>query len=69
MWIVAYNTSCLHTSDDVGPMTNQDAKTQAAKTSNPETARKPFEAPQLRREAELTQATAERTFTFGATAS
>lgn len=47
-------------------MTNQDAKTQAAKTSNPETARKPFEAPALRREAELTEATASRHFTFGA---
>ena len=28
--------------------------------------RKPFEAPQLRREAALTQATAERSFTFSA---
>jgi hypothetical protein len=47
-------------------MTNQDAKTQAAKTSNPETARKPFEAPALRREAELTEATASRHFNFSA---
>ncbi|NBB87497.1 MAG: hypothetical protein GVY12_14925 [Bacteroidetes bacterium] len=47
-------------------MTNQDAKKQAAKASTHEPSRKPFEAPQLRREAALTQATAARTFTFGA---
>ena len=45
-------------------MKNQDAKKQAANTPTPE--RKPFEAPQLRREAALTEATAERSFTFSA---
>jgi len=42
-------------------MKNQDAKKQA-NTPTPE--RKPFEAPRLRREAALTEATAERSFTF-----
>jgi hypothetical protein len=53
---------------EVKPMKNPHSNAETTDHTKPANGseRKPFEAPQLRREAALTQATAARTFTFGA---